>query len=121
MSRKPLQLRPELTISLAPLSNEQRPAWEAAWQQILKIIEADMTKSDYYSILVALGREYNRGAMFPQTQHASKENLVDRCTWMQRALELKNSDPNLAYNLYWAAWISGCIDNPTIAEKAGIA
>lgn len=78
-----------------------------------------MTKSDLYHNLVVLGRAYRNGLIFPDTRHATKANLANRCTWMQRALELKDSNSDLAYNLFWAAWISGCIET-SVAQKAGL-
>lgn len=81
-----------------------------------------MSKYEYFSRLVDLGREYCAPllASFPNTRGATKADLERRCTWLEKAIELKPVDRELARNLFEAAWSSGLL-SPTLAQQAGLA
>jgi hypothetical protein len=120
MTRPRLQFASVVTSSQAPLPPEQRQAWEAAWKAIGKIIEGDMKKQDHFNRLVDLGRTYTDPllATFPYTRGANSKSLADRCRWMEKAIELKKVDRELAYQVFQAAW-SGYLSSD-IAQKAGL-
>jgi len=122
MTRSRLQFAVELTATRVPLPPEQRPAYEAAWRRIQEILttEDDMTKHNHYQRLVELGRACYPSSFFPQVQHETLGGMARRVAWMEKALELKASDKELAYDVFYSAWVSGHLPS-TVAEKAGIA
>lgn len=77
------------------------------------------TKAILRQQLVELGRQYSpRVWPYPEMKGTTRELLQARCTWMQKALDLKLVDKDLAYELFSAAW-NGFLD-PSVAQKAGL-
>lgn len=64
-----------------------------------------MTKQQALETLERLGNIYTEGhCLWPYVEHATKKSLLTRCAWLQRAIEIKPTDPDNARILYRAAW-----------------
>ena len=80
-----------------------------------------MSKQEQLNHLVVLGTEWDKNLIpFPSVRYNTKADLEKRCRWLEKAIELKPVDRDLAEALFRAAWLTNYLPS-TIAQQAGLA